>query len=84
MNIFSFSPRNQLPNLGLTTGNKYYQKTVTATLIAARRLSFLSRNQLPSPGLTAGNKYYWKPAITTSSSSSAPQALLSRLPLLCF
>ena len=44
MNIFSFSPRNQLPNLGLTTGDKYHRKTVTTTARAAQRLSFSSRS----------------------------------------
>ena len=31
MNTFSFLPRNQLPNHGLTAGDKYYWKPATST-----------------------------------------------------
>ena len=49
MNFFSFSPRNQLPNHGLTAGDKYYWKTVTTTSSSSSVPLFFAQEPAAKP-----------------------------------
>ena len=50
MNIFSFLPRNQLPNHGLLVGDKYYWKTIPATSSSSSAPQFFAEEPATWPG----------------------------------